>query len=144
MKIPRLKWPLLICLHIIMASVFLLPISQAQAQSTPSRFDDKFFQELRWRSIGPHRGGRSLAVTGVRGQPELFYFGSVDGGVWRTDDAGRTWNPIFDSQPIGSIGAIAVAPSNADVIYVGTGEADMRSNIAYGNGMYKSRDAGQS
>jgi photosystem II stability/assembly factor-like uncharacterized protein len=144
-KIPRLKRLLLTCLPLVIASVFaVLRISQAQAQSPPSRFDDKCFQELRWRSIGPHRGGRALAVTGVRGQPESFYFGSVDGGVWRTNDAGRTWNPIFDSQPIGSIGAIAVAPSNPDVIYVGSGEADMRSNIGYGNGMYKSTDAGKS
>jgi len=145
-KIPRLKWPLLItCLPIIVASAFAVaPISPAQTGSALQRLDDEFFQELRWRSIGPHRGGRSLAVTGVPGQPEVFYFGSVDGGVWRTNDAGRTWNPIFDSQPIGSIGAIAVAPSNPDVIYVGSGEADMRSNIGYGNGMYKSTDAGKS
>jgi photosystem II stability/assembly factor-like uncharacterized protein len=144
-KIPCLKWPLLACLPIVIANTFLVsPMSFAQAQSAPSRFDDKFFQDLRWRSIGPHRGGRALAVTGVRGQPELFYFGSVDGGVWQTNDAGRTWNPIFDSQPIGSIGAIAVAPSNPDMIYVGSGEADMRSNIGYGDGMYKSVDAGKS
>ena len=115
---------------------------QASPQSSHG-FDKRLFQEMRWRSIGPHRGGRSLAVTGVRGQPELFYFGSVDGGVWRSNDAGRTWNPIFDSQPIGSIGAIAVAPSNPEIIYVGSGEADMRSDIAYGNGMYKSTDAGK-
>jgi len=143
-RIPRLKWRVMTCLPIVIASAFALPISPAQAQGDPPRFDDQFFQELRWRSIGPHRGGRSLAVTGVRGQPELFYFGSVDGGVWRTNDAGRTWNPIFDSQPIGSIGAIAVAPSNPDVIYVGSGEADMRSDIGYGDGMYKSTDAGKS
>jgi photosystem II stability/assembly factor-like uncharacterized protein len=145
-RIPRLNWRLLFtCLPIIIATAFaFLRVSPAQSQSTTRRFDDKFFQELRWRSIGPHRGGRALAVTGVRGQPELFYFGSVDGGVWRTSDAGRTWNPIFDSQPIGSIGAIAVAPSNPDVIYVGSGEADMRSDIGYGNGMYKSTDAGKS
>jgi photosystem II stability/assembly factor-like uncharacterized protein len=145
MKTPRLKWPLLACLPIVIVSASaLLPISPAGGQSTPSRFDGKFFQDLRWRSIGPHRGGRALAVTGVRGQPELFYFGSVDGGVWRTNDAGRTWSPIFDSQPIASIGAIAVAPSNPDVIYVGSGEADMRSNIGYGDGVYKSKDAGKS
>ena len=143
MKIPRLGW-LLTFLSIIIASVFAVQISSAQAQSVTPRFDDKFFQELRWRAIGPHRGGRALAVTGVRGQPELFYFGSVDGGVWRSNDAGRTWNPIFDSQSIGSIGAIAVAPSNPEVIYVGSGEADMRSNIADGDGMYKSTDAGKS
>jgi len=119
-------------------------MSFAQAQSAPSRFDGKFFQDLRWRSIGPHSRGAISRGHWCAGQPELFYFGSVDGGVWRTNDAGRTWNPIFDSQPIGSIGAIAVAPSNPDVIYVGSGEADMRSNIGYGNGMYKSTDAGKS
>jgi len=109
----------------------------------PPAFDAKVFHDLRWRSIGPFRGGRALAVTGVRGQPDLYYFGAVGGGVWRSNDAGRTWNPIFDAQPIASIGAIAVAPSNPEVIYVGTGESDMRSDIAYGNGMYKSTDAGK-
>src|SRR5882762_728136 len=107
------------------------------------QFDAKSFQELRWRLIGPSRGGRTLAVTGVRGQPEIFYFGSVGGGVWKTNDAGRAWRPIFDSQPIASIGAIAVAPSDSNIIYVGSGEADMRSSISYGNGMYKSTDAGK-
>ncbi|HEX4546532.1 MAG TPA: hypothetical protein VH110_09230 [Candidatus Acidoferrum sp.] len=105
--------------------------------------DAKLFQDLRWRLIGPFRGGRTLAVTGVRGQPEVFYFGSVGGGVWKTDDAGRTWKPLFDSQAIASIGAIAVAPSDSNVIYVGSGEADMRSSISYGDGMYKSGDGGK-
>src|SRR5258708_2218803 len=109
----------------------------------PKQYDAKSFQELQWRLIGPHRGGRTLGVTGVRGQPETFYFGSVGGGVWKTNDAGRTWKPIFDSQPIASIGAIAVAPSDSNVIYVGSGEADMRSSISYGNGMYKSTDGGK-
>jgi photosystem II stability/assembly factor-like uncharacterized protein len=111
---------------------------------TPQKFDAKLFQEMRWRSIGPFRGGRALAVTGVRGQPEVFYFGAVGGGVWRSNDAGRTWQPIFDSEAIASIGAIAVAPSNPQIIYVGTGEADMRSDISYGNGMYRSADGGKS
>ncbi len=110
---------------------------------TGQQFDQKLFNGLRWRSIGPFRGGRSLAVAGVRGQPDIYYFGSVGGGVWKTNDAGRTWKPIFDAQPIASIGAIAVAPSNSNVIYVGSGEADMRSDIGYGNGMYKSTDAGK-
>jgi photosystem II stability/assembly factor-like uncharacterized protein len=110
---------------------------------SPKQFDPKLFQELRWRSIGPSRAGRTLAVAGVRGQPEVYYFGSVGGGVWKTNDAGRTWNPNLDSQTIASIGAIAVAPSDSSVIYVGSGEADMRSSISYGNGMYKSTDAGK-
>jgi photosystem II stability/assembly factor-like uncharacterized protein len=106
--------------------------------------DPALFQDLRWRLIGPFRGGRVLAVSGVPGEPEHFYFGGVNGGVWETRDAGRTWIPIFDGQPVGSIGALAVAPSNRNVIYVGTGEADMRSDIAQGDGMYRSPDGGRS
>src|SRR3954467_15228464 len=94
--------------------------------------DPSLFQDLHWRLLGPFRAGRVLAVTGVPGEPAHFYFGSVNGGVWETTDAGRTWNPIFDGQPIGSIGALAVAPSDPQLIYVGTGEADMRSDIAQG------------
>ena len=105
--------------------------------------DPSLFQELHWRLIGPFRGGRVLAVSGVPGEADHFYFGSVNGGVWETNDAGRTWQPIFDSQPVASIGALAVAPSNPHVIYVGTGEADMRSDIAQGDGMYKSLDGGK-
>jgi len=93
--------------------------------------------------IGPFRAGRVNAVSGVLGEPDTFYFGSVGGGVWKTTNAGRTWNPIFDSATSASIGAIGVAPSNADVIYAGTGEADMRDSIQFGDGMYKSTDAGK-
>src|SRR5579859_665529 len=89
-------------------------------------YDPKLFAGLHWRLIGPFRGGRSLAVAGVPGNPEKFYFGAVGGGVWETDNAGRTWVPIFDQVSQASIGAIAVAPSDPNVIYVGTGEADMR------------------
>ena len=105
--------------------------------------DPSLFQDLHWRSIGPFRGGRVLTVAGIPGDARHYYFGAVDGGVWATDDAGRTWRPIFDGEPAGSIGAIALAPSHPDTIYVGTGEADMRSDIAHGNGLYKSTDAGK-
>ncbi len=109
----------------------------------PAQIDPGVYGGLRWRNIGPFRGGRVNGVSGVPGQPNTFYFGSVGGGVWKTTNAGRTWLPIFDSQPVASIGAVAVAPSNANVVYVGTGESDMRSQISYGNGMYKSTDAGK-
>ena len=102
------------------------------------------YSGLRWRLIGPFRGGRVNAVSGVPGQPNTFYYGSVCGGVWRSTNAGRTWTPIFDGQPVASIGAIGVAPSNPNVLYVGTGESDMRDSISFGNGMYKSTDAGNS
>ena len=97
--------------------------------------DPSLFQDLHWRLLGPFRAGRVLAVTGVPGEAEHFYFGSVNGGVWETRDAGRTLQPIFDGQPIGSVGAIAVAPSNPRVLYVGSGEADMRADIAQGFGL---------
>lgn len=97
-------------------------------------------QALSWRFIGPFRGGRVLTVAGLPGDARHFWFGAVDGGVWASEDAGRTWRPIFDGQPAGSIGAIAVAAPGT--IYVGTGEADMRSDIAHGNGLYKSTDDG--
>ena len=93
--------------------------------------------------VGPFRGGRTVTATGVPGEPEHFYFGAVGGGVWESENAGRTWTPIFDSQPIASIGAMAVAPSNPKILYVGSGEADMRSDISYGNGMYRSADGGR-
>src|SRR6267154_922748 len=126
---------LLVCALLTAGS--LVPIAVAQ------QYDTDLYSGLRWRMIGPFRGGRVNAVSGVLGQPDTFYFGSVGGGVWKTTNAGRTWSPIFDSQPIASIGAIAVASSNPNIVYVGTGEADMRSQISYGNGMYKSNDAGR-
>ena len=107
------------------------------------QFPSSLYSGLHWRLIGPFRAGRSNGVTGVPGQPDTFYFGSVGGGVWKSENSGRTWTPVFDSQPVASIGAIAVAPSNPNVVYVGTGEADMRSQISFGDGMYKSTDAGQ-
>jgi photosystem II stability/assembly factor-like uncharacterized protein len=140
---PRLnrKLPHL-CLAVLLAAPACSVVASDPAPSTGS-VDPALFSDLRWRSIGPFRGGRVLAVAGVPGEREHFYFGGANGGVWETDDAGRTWRPIFDAQPIGAIGALALAPSNPRVIYVGTGEADMRSDIAQGDGMYKSRDGGK-
>lgn len=106
------------------------------------QLDPNVYNGLRWRMIGPHRGGRTVAVAGVESQPNVYYFGGVGGGVWKTVNGGITWEPIFDSQPISSIGAISLAQSNPSVIYVGTGEADFRSNLTYGNGVYKSTDGG--
>jgi len=109
------------------------------AQSIPA----EYFSGLKWRLIGPFRGGRAVAVAGVSGDPTTFYFGSVNGGVWKTTDAGVVWTPIFDGQSVGSIGAIAVAPSDPNTIYVGTGESDIRSSLSSGNGVYKSTDGGK-
>ena len=103
-------------------ALFALTV-MAIATNAVAQYDPATFNGLKYRLIGPFRGGRALAVAGVPGQPEKFYFGAVGGGVWETDNAGRTWTPIFDDQPVASIGAIAVAPSDPNVIYVGTGEA---------------------
>lgn len=110
--------------------------------SGPS-FDQKLFGEMRWRSIGPFRGGRTVAISGVAHQPNVFYMAAVNGGVWKTTDFGNTWNPIFDDQPTGSVGALAVAPSDPNVIYVGSGEGLQRPDLATGDGIYKSTDAGR-
>jgi photosystem II stability/assembly factor-like uncharacterized protein len=106
-------------------------------------YSEAQFKGMKWRSIGPYRGGRVLAVTGVVGNPFTYYFGGVGGGVWRTTDGGVNWQPISDKSVISSIGAIAVAESNPNVIYVGTGESCLRGNISYGNGVYKTTDGGK-
>ncbi len=131
----------------ILAACFALGSALFAASPAPAataHIDGSYLHSLSWRLIGPFRGGRALAVTGVPGEPNRFYFGAVDGGVWESDNAGRTWRPIFDREHVGSIGSIAVAPSDTNTIYVGSGESDMRSDIAYGNGMYKSADGGKS
>jgi photosystem II stability/assembly factor-like uncharacterized protein len=106
-------------------------------------FDASYFQGLKWRMIGPHRGGRTVGAVGVPQQPNVFYIGVNNGGVWKTTDYGRTWKPIFDEQPTGSIGDVAVAPSNPNVVYAASGEGLQRPDLSIGNGMYKSVDAGK-
>jgi photosystem II stability/assembly factor-like uncharacterized protein len=105
--------------------------------------DEKLFNSMQWRQIGPFRGGRALAIEGVIGEPDTYYFGAVAGGVWKTVDGGQNWSPLFDKEAISSIGAIAVAQSDHNVVYAGTGEAAPRGNITYGIGVYKSIDAGK-
>lgn len=120
-------------------AVIFAGASMASAQ----QYNEDLFKGMEWRLVGPFRGGRALAVTGIPGDPETFYFGAVAGGVWKTIDGGNSWTPIFDKEPVSSIGSIAVADSDHNVIYVGTGEACIRSNISFGNGVYKSVDAGK-
>ena len=133
------------CVQPFRASVAacLLATIPAAASLAQTVIPQAAYAAMRWRMIGPFRGGRALAVSGIPGNPATFFFGSVDGGVWKTVNAGVTWQPLFDAQPVASIGALAIAPSNPRVIYVGTGEADMRSDITYGAGVYKSTDGGE-
>ena len=107
------------------------------------KFEEKLYNSLQWREIGPFRGGRSAAVTGVPGQPKLFYMGGTGGGVWRTTDGGGTWDNISDGFFGGSIGAVAVSESDPNVIYAGGGEVTVRGNVSYGYGVWKSEDAGK-
>src|ERR1700745_1316820 len=112
---------------------------------TPApQIDPKLFSGMQWRQVGPFRGGRALAIEGVPGEPNTWYFGAVAGGVWKTLDGGANWIPLFDKQDISSIGAIAVSQSDHNVVYAGTGEAAIRGNTTYGTGVYKSIDAGKS
>jgi len=119
-------------------------LALAAALSLAAQVPDSQFSAMRWRCIGPFRGGRALAVAGVKGKASTFYFGAVAGGVFRTDDAGQTWQPVFDGQENLSVGALAVAEADPNVIYVGTGEACLRGNITFGKGVFRSDDAGRS
>ena len=119
-----------------------VPAAMRSAASNPQE-SESLYSGLHWRLLGPFRGGRCDAVAGVPGRPNEFYFGAVGGGVWKTVDAGRVWLPVFDAVPVASVGAIAVAPSHPDVVYVGTGESTPRDSASYGNGVYKSTDSGR-
>ena len=123
---------------LISTCAFLLLTMAATAQSVPP----ELVNGLKWRLLGPFRGGRAVAAAGVPGDSTTFYFGSVNGGVWKTTDAGVVWTPIFDGQPVASIGALAVALSDPKIIYTGTGETDIREDLSSGNGVYKSTDGG--
>jgi photosystem II stability/assembly factor-like uncharacterized protein len=130
---PYAVWILLLC------GALAASVSTLSAQT----YEAKYFAGLNWRSIGPYRGGRTRAVAGVPSQPHVFYIGVCNGGVWKSTDYGRVWKPIFDGQPTGSIGAIAVAESDPNIIYVASGEGLQRPDLSVGDGIYKSVDAGQ-
>ena len=126
-------------------SLFLLSLSATISPSLllAQPYDAKYFQELRWRCIGPFRAGRTVGAVGVPSQPGVFYVGVNNGGVWKTGDYGRTWNPIFDQEPTGSVGDVAVAQSDPNIIYVGSGEGIQRPDLSVGDGVYKSTDGGK-
>jgi len=128
--------PFLLLVTLVLADTQLYAQYQKDTKST--------YSSLEWRNIGPYRGGRSCAVTGVPGKPNLFYFGATGGGIWKTTDGGRAWENISDGYFGGSIGSIAVAASDANVIYVGGGEKTVRGNVSFGYGIWKSVDAGKS
>jgi photosystem II stability/assembly factor-like uncharacterized protein len=132
------------CLFLFLSLCVLPAIHGADPSPTPAAgIDEKLFRGMQWRQVGPFRGGRALAIEGISNEPGVYYFGAVAGGVWKTTDGGANWAPLFDKENISSIGAIAVAPSDHNVVYAGTGEAAVRGNISYGAGVYKSVDAGK-
>ena len=124
-------------------NIFLVVLLQFYIIGVHAQFDSSLFNNLKWRMIGPHRGGRTVGAAGVAQQPNIFYIGVNNGGVWKTTDYGRTWFPIFDEQPTGSIGTIAIASSDPNIIYVGSGEGLHRPDLSTGDGIYKSVDAGK-
>ncbi len=144
MKRPMKRIPLLI----IFLSLIFFTISFSQKKRRPQQdgsltFDPKLYKGMEWRCIGPFRGGRSAAVTGVKGHRNLFYFGSTGGGVWKTENGGQSWENISDGYFGGSIGAVSVSESDPNVIFVGGGEKTLRGNVSYGYGVWKSLDAGK-
>ncbi len=127
----------------IFQKLFTLVFICSGLNSMAQPYDPAYFNSMRWRCIGPHRGGRTVGAVGVPSQPNVFYIGVNNGGVWKTTDYGRTWKPIFDEQPTGSVGDVVVSPSNPNVIYVGSGEGLQRPDLSVGDGIYKSADGGK-
>lgn len=128
---------------ILMAALILFSGALEDLRAA-SKYDTSLFKTIKWRSIGPFRGGRVTCVTGVPGQPLVYYFGATGGGVWKSEDAGLTWRPISDGYfKTGSVGAIAVADSDPNIVYVGMGESSLRNDISHGDGIYKSEDGGK-
>ncbi len=121
----------------------LLLLAVLPLMATMQQFNSNLYQSMRWRCIGPFRGGRTVGAVGIPSQPNVFYIGVNNGGVWKTNDYGRTWKPIFDEQPTGSIGDVAVAESNPNIVYVGSGEGLHRPDLSVGDGLYKSTDGGK-
>jgi len=123
---------------LLAAAFALASASSALAQTIPAQY----YNAMQWRMIGPFRGGRTVAIAGVPTQRGVYYMAATNGGIWKTTDYGRTWEPIFDGQDTGSIGALAVAPSDPNILYAGSGEGLRRPDLSVGDGMYKSTDAG--
>src|SRR6478672_370830 len=125
----------------LFALALFASVTLSLAAATP---DASLLKGMQWREVGPYRGGRADAVVGIADQPNVYYFGSCGGGVWKTIDGGSSWTPVSDGFFGGSIGAVAVAPSDTSVVYAGTGEETIRGNVSPGAGMWKSTDAGKS
>jgi len=141
----NIRWGVLFCIMTFICGVLITPAgSTDQASKNVNRYDPSLYKAMSWRCIGPYRGGRVTAVTGVPSQPYTYYFGATGGGVWKTEDGGLNWRPISDGFfKTGSVGAIAVSESDPNIVYVGMGEAPIRGNVSHGDGMYKSLDAGK-
>src|SRR3954471_11054564 len=144
--LPRSEWwqlSMFLFRSVVRAPVFVLGLTITTLVNVSADAQPDFGTALHWRNIGPFRGGRTRAIAGVPSQPHVFYMAQVNGGVFKTTDAGRTWIPIFDDQPTGSVGAMAVSLSNPEIIYVGSGEGLHRPDLSVGDGIYKSSDGGK-
>src|SRR5215467_6199261 len=131
--------PILPILPALLIAVFIFSFTCAAQQYDPS-----LYSGMQWRQIGPFRAGRVTGVSGIAGQPAIYYMGTAGGGAWKTTDGGMVWKPIFDKQRVASIGAIAVAPSNPNMVYIGTGDvSNVGGAVNQGNGVWKSTDAGE-